>query len=142
MHDGDAPGSGGRVGVQAPKKQTFSQANIDLGQRILRLRTEVLNFEEQKEFAAALGVTRGAVGNWELGRGVSRDSLQLIEDRFGVSHEWLTTGAGTPLVEDSIDRRIARRLPPEERQQFYHDVEAMLEARVTWLLGQRKDKKG
>ena len=72
----------GQGGVQAPKKQGYSQANIDLGHRILYLRQQVLKLEEQKDFAHALGVTRGAVGNWELGRGISRESLQLIEDRF------------------------------------------------------------
>lgn len=43
----------------------------------------------QGAFAAALGVTRGAVGNWETGGGVARESLAAISRQFGVSLDWL-----------------------------------------------------
>jgi transcriptional regulator with XRE-family HTH domain len=145
MKDEETPTFGGgqrtHTGDQAPRKEKYSEANIKLGKRILYLRRQVLNLEEQKDLADALGITRGAVGNWELGRGVSRESLQLIVDRFGVSYEWLTSGVGQPLVDDNIDRRIARKLPEEERQRFYAEVEALLEVRATWLLGQQMDRK-
>lgn len=54
----------------------------------------------QEKFAEALGtvddvkVSRGAVGNWELGKGISRANLAAIADKFGVSLDWLETGRG------------------------------------------------
>lgn len=54
----------------------------------------------QERFAEALGtvesvkVTRGAVGNWELGGGISRANLSAIAEKFGVSLDWLESGRG------------------------------------------------
>lgn len=54
----------------------------------------------QERFAEALGtvdgvkVSRGAVGNWELGKGISRVNLAAIADKFGVSLDWLESGRG------------------------------------------------
>lgn len=51
----------------------------------------------QAEFAEALGgVTRGAVGNWELGKGVKLENLRNMSSRFSVSFDWLATGTGEP----------------------------------------------
>lgn len=67
----------------------------DIGKRIKHLRTEVLGIQSQQEFADKLGgVTRGAVGNWELGKGVKRENLQRIASRFQISFDWLATGRG------------------------------------------------
>lgn len=44
----------------------------------------------QKEFAAALSVTRQAVSRWECGEVVpSTDTLKLISDTFGVPVDYL-----------------------------------------------------
>jgi phage repressor protein C with HTH and peptisase S24 domain len=54
----------------------------------------------QERFAETLGtvegvrVTRGAVGNWELGGGISRSNLAAISDKFGVPLDWLEFGRG------------------------------------------------
>lgn len=69
----------------------------------------------QERFAEALGtvegvkVTRGAVGNWELGKGISRVNLSAIADKFGVSLDWLESGRGeipqnvnTPVVSPAL----------------------------------------
>ncbi len=54
----------------------------------------------QEKFAEALGtvegvkVTRGAVGNWELGKGISRANLAAIADRFNTPLDWLEFGRG------------------------------------------------
>jgi phage repressor protein C with HTH and peptisase S24 domain len=54
----------------------------------------------QEKFAEALGtvdgvkVTRGAVGNWELGGGITRANLAAISDRFKVPLDWLEFGKG------------------------------------------------
>jgi hypothetical protein len=54
----------------------------------------------KERFAEALGtvegvrVTRGAVGNWELGGGISRANLAAIADKFGARLDWLKFGRG------------------------------------------------
>lgn len=54
----------------------------------------------QEKFAEALGevegirITRGAVGNWELGGGISRANLAAISDKFNVDLNWLELGKG------------------------------------------------
>lgn len=54
----------------------------------------------QEQFAKAVGevegvkITRGAVGNWELGGGVSRPNLRAIAERFEVSMDWLEMNKG------------------------------------------------
>lgn len=61
----------------------------------------------QERFAEALGtvegvkVTRGAVGNWELGKGISRANLAAIADKFQAPLDWLEFGRGElPLKTD------------------------------------------
>jgi transcriptional regulator with XRE-family HTH domain len=48
----------------------------------------------QEEFAAVLGTTRGAVGNWELGKGIKLENLTQIATQFSVQLEWLGQGTG------------------------------------------------
>lgn len=54
----------------------------------------------QERFAEALGtvegvkVTRGAVGNWELGGGITRANLAAIADKFNAPLDWLEFGKG------------------------------------------------
>jgi len=54
----------------------------------------------QEKFAEALGtvdgvkVSRGAVGNWERNKGISRANLAAIAEKFGASLDWLETGRG------------------------------------------------
>ncbi|WP_458760517.1 XRE family transcriptional regulator [Afipia sp. TerB] len=54
----------------------------------------------QEKFAEALGtvdgvkVTRGAVGNWELGGGITLANLAAIADKFHVPLDWLESGKG------------------------------------------------
>src|SRR5690554_4830376 len=76
----------------------------DIGARIRALRTEVLDIN-QTEFARQIGgVTRGAVGNWELGKGIKRENLQKIADRYGISFDWLATNRGPdPREEQARD---------------------------------------
>lgn len=70
--------------------------DIETGRRIRRLRQTILDIT-QAEFADKVGgVTRGAVGNWELGKGIKRENLQRIADEFKISFEWLATGKGEP----------------------------------------------
>ena len=64
-----------------------------IGERIRYLREEVLDLG-QEEFAREIGVSRGAVGNWELGKGIKRANVVRIADRCGISIEWLATNRG------------------------------------------------
>lgn len=56
----------------------------------------------QEAFAARLGevngmrITRGAVGNWETGGGISRENLAAIAEIFHCPLDWLTLGRGAP----------------------------------------------
>lgn len=58
-----------------------------IGRRIKEVRTEA--GLTQEGFAERLGVTRGAVGNWELGKGIKRENLVAIAAEFGPSVDWL-----------------------------------------------------
>lgn len=61
-----------------------------IGRRIRQVRTDAQLTQEA--FAKRLEVTRGAVGNWELGKGIKRDNLVAISAEFGVSVDLLATG--------------------------------------------------
>lgn len=69
-----------------------------VGERIKHLRKAAGLTQEQ--LASVLWeeteVTRGAVGNWEHDKGISRDNLMAISRKFGVSLDWLANGAGGP----------------------------------------------
>lgn len=67
----------------------------EIGKRVRQVRESRGNLS-QSEFASRLTkVSRGAVGNWELGKGIKRENIQAIADKFGVSFEWLASGRGT-----------------------------------------------
>lgn len=67
----------------------------EIGKRIREVR-ESRGALSQSEFASKLNrVTRGAVGNWERGKGIKRENLQAIADKFSVSFEWLASGRGS-----------------------------------------------
>lgn len=63
-----------------------------VGDRIKELR-RVFGLTQER-LADAMGVTRGAVGNWELGKGVSPENLQALATRYSVSLDWLMAGQG------------------------------------------------
>lgn len=72
-----------------------------IGARIRQLRdSRRLN---QHEFGARLGVSRGAVGNWELDQGIKTENLAKIAEVFGCSMDWLASGRGamTPKAGDA-----------------------------------------
>jgi transcriptional regulator with XRE-family HTH domain len=73
-------------------KRQPSQADIEIGNRIVQMRKEL--DITGLDLAKRLGVTRGAVGNWELGKGIKRENLQLIADKYKISFDWLATGRG------------------------------------------------
>ena len=63
----------------------------------------------QQEFADKLGIKRGSIGNYELGRNEPVDSvISLICDRCHVNETWLKTGEGEMFVELSRDDELLR----------------------------------
>lgn len=66
-----------------------------LASRIAYLRKEVLGIS-QAEFGGHVGVSRGAVANWEVGKDISRENLSNISTAFNVTLDWLDKGRGAP----------------------------------------------
>jgi phage repressor protein C with HTH and peptisase S24 domain len=79
--------------MKGPRYERKSFMNT-IGGRIRYLRRAVLGLT-QEEFALLLSdVSRGAVGNWEHDKGISRENLQHLAAATDVSFEWLATGRG------------------------------------------------
>lgn len=59
----------------------------------------------QKDLAARIGVSRGAVANWESASGVlpATERLQHIAHVTGTAFEWLATGRGAAQYQQSLD---------------------------------------
>lgn len=56
----------------------------------------------QQEFADRLGIKRGAIANYEIGRNVPIDAVvSLICREFNVNREWLVEGTGEMFVSVS-----------------------------------------
>jgi phage repressor protein C with HTH and peptisase S24 domain len=65
-----------------------------LGARIKHVREIVMNDLSQAAFAEQIGVTRGALGNWERDKGIKRENIVAIAEKSGVSLDWLLHGVG------------------------------------------------
>ena len=77
-----------------------------MNERIRKLRRE-LDLTQQ-EFADRIGIKRGGVANYEIGRNKPIDSvISLICREFNVNEEWLRTGEGDMFVQQSIDDKLA-----------------------------------
>ncbi|RRN55972.1 helix-turn-helix domain-containing protein [Pseudoxanthomonas sp. SGNA-20] len=74
--------------------------NLSMRIRIARQRARL----SQEALAALLGVTRGAVANWECAVGAQPATARLerLAQVTGVCFEWLATGRG-PLTYDGSD---------------------------------------
>jgi phage repressor protein C with HTH and peptisase S24 domain len=64
-----------------------------IAKRIKHIRSNVLGLS-QAGLAEKLGVTRGAVGNWELGGTVETENLFKLSSLANVQLEWLAKGVG------------------------------------------------
>lgn len=63
----------------------------------------------QQEFADKIGIKRGAVANYEVGRNEPIDAvISLICREFNVNEHWLRTGEGEMFVQISRDKEIMR----------------------------------
>ena len=110
--------------------------------RIRALRKQ-LNLTQQ-EFADRLGIKRGGVANYEVGRNEPVDSvISLICREFNVNEEWLRNGTGEmflPADRNSDIARLTKLLLNEENDSFKNRFISML-ANLTvdeWELLERK----
>lgn len=78
-----------------------------MNDRIKKVRT-ALGLSQQK-FADRIGIKRGAVANYEVGRNEPIDAvISLICREFNVSERWLRTGEGDMFVQISRDKEVMR----------------------------------
>lgn len=78
-----------------------------MNDRIKKVRT-ALGLSQQ-EFADRIGIKRGAVANYEVGRNEPIDAvISLICREFNVSERWLRTGEGDMFVQISRDKEVMR----------------------------------
>ena len=61
----------------------------------------------QQEFAEKIGIKRGAVANYEVGRNEPIDAVvSLICKTYNVNENWLRTGEGEMFIQISRDQEI------------------------------------
>ena len=78
----------------------------EMNERFKRFRKEILK-KSQVEIAEELGVTQPAIGSWERGeREIPIYIINLLELKYGMSKEWLITGAGEPKKRDELEELI------------------------------------
>lgn len=78
-----------------------------MNERIKAVRT-ALGLSQQ-EFAEKIGIKRGAVANYEVGRNEPIDAVvSLICKTYNVNEHWLRTGEGEMFVQIARDKEIMR----------------------------------
>lgn len=93
---------------------TKRRVDLDRGERIRFVRSKVLRLTSQEKLATLLGqetgeeLTRGAIGNWELGKEVSFNNLRALARLADVSVDWLATGEGVPPSKDAFPKSAPR----------------------------------
>jgi hypothetical protein len=96
------------------------------GGRICFVREQILGLTSQDELAALLGVKRGAVGNWELNKGIKFENLSAIARLSGVPMEWIDSRQGPdPTQRKVIDGEFAEvgRISPPPSAPKHHLIE-------------------
>ena len=76
-----------------------------MNERIKAVRTSL--GLSQQEFAEKIGIKRGAVANYEVGRNEPIDAVvSLICKTYNVNENWLRTGEGEMFIQISRDEEI------------------------------------
>ena len=77
-----------------------------MNERLKKLR-KVLDLTQQ-EFADRLGISRGNIGSYEVGKSALSDAvISLICREFTVNEDWLRTGEGEMFIQMTRDEEIA-----------------------------------
>jgi len=99
-----------------------------LKDRIKKIRKE-LDLTQQ-EFADRIGVKRGGIANYEIGRNEPTDSvISLICREFNVNEDWLRTGEGEMFIKLTRDEEMAKltkQLLNEEEDSFKNRLISVL----------------
>jgi phage repressor protein C with HTH and peptisase S24 domain len=66
----------------------------------------------QEELAKRVGVTRGALANWEVGGEISAANMRRISEEFDGTLDWLATGVGKPPA--IVGNRTLAEVPKDE----------------------------
>lgn len=102
--------------------------NYIMNERIKKLRRE-LDLTQQ-EFADKIGIKRGGIANYEVGRNEPTDSvISLICREFHVNEEWLRTGQGEMFLPSTREEEIAKltkKLLDEETDSFKNKMISVL----------------
>ena len=62
----------------------------------------------QQEFANKIGIARGNIGAYEVGKNAPSDAvISLICKQFNVDENWLRTGEGEMFIKQTRDEQIA-----------------------------------
>ena len=73
--------------------------------RIKKLRKE-LDLTQQ-EFADKIGISRGNIGAYEVGKNAPSDAvISLICTKFNVNENWLRTGTGEMFIELDVEDQL------------------------------------
>lgn len=101
----------------------------------------------QQEFADRLGIKRGAVANYEIGRNTPIDSVIILLCReFRVRETWLRTGEGEMFQSVDREKEIAAFVasvlgdPEKDFQRRFISVLAQLSAEQWELMADFADK--
>ena len=78
----------------------------NMNERFKEFRKEVLK-KTQVELAEELGIARASITNWERGDNVIPEYIiNLLESKYGMSKEWLITGAGEPIEQNELEELL------------------------------------
>ncbi|MDK4703872.1 helix-turn-helix transcriptional regulator [Rhizobium sp. CNPSo 4062] len=96
--------------MHIPDMTVARKIDPERGERIRHLRADILKLRSQQALADLLTregkeVTRGAVGNWELGKEVGLDALTVLSRIAGVRIEWLAYNEGEKLLSSATGPR-------------------------------------
>ncbi len=76
---------------------------MNIGKRIKKIRTELLNEMSRKDFSAKLGIVENTLRNYELETSLpNSDVISKICNTFNIDPVWLLDGIGSMIKNDSI----------------------------------------
>lgn len=106
-----------------------------------RLRVTQEGFAEWLSEGREIALTRGAVANWERNEGITRDNLDLIGEKTGISGDWISKGTGpSPFVKPLRQRfEIEPPISPAAEEIDFNGVDWRLFYQS--LLGTLQDRK-
>ena len=102
-----------------------------IGDRIGQLRDALGLTQAQfiKKVAPSGEIKRGALANWECGKGIKLENLRKIAARTNCSFEWLAMGRGVAFPAQGLDDAVGQ-LPQEDQLEITRRVLAIVRRRL------------